>query len=159
MVIGSAGLLKTCSQCKLEKPLDFFFNEPRNSKNGRHAECKECTKTAKRRWAERNKAYTLKYAAMRYYGDPTIKIRSRERRRGVKYIHKPPDPVKNKARKLLAYAIRKHRIIKMPCEKCGNIASNAHHTDYSKPYDVTWLCDEHHGEQHRKYDIGRLRMV
>jgi hypothetical protein len=31
---------------------------------------------------------------------------------------------------------------------CGNKKSEAHHTDYSKPYDVIWLCDFHHHQLH-----------
>lgn len=40
---------------------------------------------------------------------------------------------------------------KLPCVKCGNIKSQAHHEDYSKPLKVTWLCAIHHTELHRKF--------
>ena len=35
------------------------------------------------------------------------------------------------------------------CEKCGNkLKLHAHHKDYSKPLDVTWLCRYCHRELH-----------
>jgi len=45
--------------------------------------------------------------------------------------------------------IKSRKIIKMPCEKCGNIKTQAHHDDYNKPLDVRWLCHFHHREHHR----------
>lgn len=46
--------------------------------------------------------------------------------------------------------VRRGKIIKLPCEKCGNIKSQGHHHDYSKPLEVVWLCQKHHSELHRK---------
>lgn len=62
-----------------------------------------------------------------------------------------PDKVKFAARNALRYAIKSGKIAKYPCEKCGEIKSQGHHTDYSKPLDVVWLCSKHHHEIHRKY--------
>lgn len=37
------------------------------------------------------------------------------------------------------------------CERCSNICKpEAHHSDYRKPLDVTWLCRECHIEVHRE---------
>lgn len=33
-----------------------------------------------------------------------------------------------------------------PCEVCGNEQSEAHHDDYSKPWEIRWLCQKHHKE-------------
>lgn len=40
-------------------------------------------------------------------------------------------------------------IVKQPCIVCGDCKSEAHHSDYSKPLDVDWLCKRHHGLWHR----------
>jgi hypothetical protein len=58
-------------------------------------------------------------------------------------------PEERKATLLVGNAIRGGRLTKQPCEKC-NAAENvqAHHEDYSKPLEVTWLCRKHHNERH-----------
>jgi hypothetical protein len=35
------------------------------------------------------------------------------------------------------------------CEVCGVANAQAHHDDYTKPLDVRWFCQAHHGEAHR----------
>lgn len=47
--------------------------------------------------------------------------------------------------------IRRGKITKQPCEKCGKKAE-MHHEDYDKPLEVVWLCREHHLEHHKKHD-------
>ncbi len=51
---------------------------------------------------------------------------------------------KIKVRSQLNHAIRDGKVIRMPCKECGNPRSEAHHHDYNKPYDVEWLCRQHH---------------
>ena len=58
-------------------------------------------------------------------------------------------PEKRKARGLLQSAVRRGKIKRMPCEKCGKQKTDAHHEDYSKPYEVQWLCRKHHMGRHR----------
>jgi len=59
-------------------------------------------------------------------------------------------PIKIKAQKLLQYAVRSGKIVrKSNCEKCNfNVNIQAHHNDYSKPYDVEWLCPKCHKQEH-----------
>lgn len=45
-------------------------------------------------------------------------------------------------------AIRKGKIKRLPCEKCGSLPSEAHHIDYKKALDVVWLCRKHHIDRH-----------
>lgn len=59
-------------------------------------------------------------------------------------------PERIAARIKLRQAVKAGRIQRKPCEKCGNKASEGHHSDYSKPYDVIWLCRKHHTEAHRE---------
>jgi hypothetical protein len=46
------------------------------------------------------------------------------------------------------YAIRSGKLIRKPCEVCAELKVEAHHDDYTKPYDVRWLCGKHHKEHH-----------
>lgn len=46
-------------------------------------------------------------------------------------------------------AVREGRIDRGPCEICGTTSRvEAHHHDYSKPFDVLWLCKKHHEQLH-----------
>lgn len=59
------------------------------------------------------------------------------------------------ARNLLHSYVLTGKIIKKPCQICGDIKTQAHHTDYNKPLNVQWLCFNHHFEadgRRSKYD-------
>lgn len=65
--------------------------------------------------------------------------------------------MKRLARKRVDKAIFYGRLTPQPCEVCGLVGFNrrgrnlvqAHHDDYSKPFDVRWLCATHHNAWHR----------
>jgi ribosomal protein S27AE len=61
------------------------------------------------------------------------------------------DPKKASARTILNRAVRSGAIVRRQCERCGEMKTEAHHTDYSRPLDVLWLCKPCHGIEHRKY--------
>lgn len=61
-----------------------------------------------------------------------------------------PDPAKEVARYTLRYAVKKGTVQKLPCRVCGKHNSQGHHEDYTKPLDVTWLCQQHHSDRHRE---------
>lgn len=63
-----------------------------------------------------------------------------------KKIQKERYPEKIKTREKTYYAIKTGKLIKQPCEVCGEINVHAHHDDYSKPFEVRWLCRKHHRE-------------
>lgn len=64
------------------------------------------------------------------------------------FYARPENVLKNKARHVSKHAIRKGRLVRLPCEKCGEPKTEAHHDDYSKPLEVRWLCRKHHVEIH-----------
>lgn len=45
-------------------------------------------------------------------------------------------------------AVKSEKINKLPCVICGSINSEAHHTDYNKWYEPTWVCHKHHLDLH-----------
>lgn len=53
------------------------------------------------------------------------------------------------ARKELKEAIKRGEVQRQPCGVCGTSPAEAHHTDYSKPLDVSWLCRLHHSVERR----------
>lgn len=54
-----------------------------------------------------------------------------------------------RAHKVVGNAVKDGRLVKKPCECCGNEKAEAHHDDYSKPLDVRWLCRTCHKKHHR----------
>lgn len=55
------------------------------------------------------------------------------------------NPEKALAHRAVFVAVRKGTLNKTPCF-CGSLIVEAHHTDYSKPLDVIFLCKKHHVE-------------
>ncbi len=47
-------------------------------------------------------------------------------------------------------ALRSGRLVRQPCEQCGNHKSEGHHDDYAQPLSVRWLCRAHHAQWHSK---------
>ena len=51
------------------------------------------------------------------------------------------------ARSKARNALKSGKIFKTPCY-CGDLNVQGHHSDYSKPLKVVWLCAKHHAEVH-----------
>ena len=67
---------------------------------------------------------------------------------------------KTVAQKKLGNALRDKRIQRQPCLMCRSLKVHGHHPDYSKPFDVVWLCSHHHGFVHRMHrQVDRIRDV
>ena len=59
--------------------------------------------------------------------------------------HKIEDAVRLK----LNRAVKRGIVLKKPCEICQKSPADAHHSDYSKPLEVIWLCRRHHKAWHK----------
>lgn len=60
-------------------------------------------------------------------------------------------------RSYLNVYIRRGTIKKGVCEICGSdYKIEAHHEDYNKPLEVTWLCRNHHLEKHLAHQSFNL---
>ena len=57
------------------------------------------------------------------------------------------------AHNIAGRAIAKGMLVRQPCCRCGKTPVEAHHEDYSKPLDVTWLCLKCHGARHRELNL------
>lgn len=55
---------------------------------------------------------------------------------------------KFKARSVVNNAKRDGKIKPAPCANCGKKKTQAHHTDYTKPLEVVWLCAKCHTFAH-----------
>lgn len=139
---------KTCTKCGEAKPGYEFY--PNTNK------CKGCTCAAVRA----NRCAKLEYyrefdrkrnmlphrvVARQMYiaAHPEIKAKS-IRQYATRF------PEKAKAHSAVSNAKRDGKLKPGPCAICGAFPVDAHHEDYLKPLDVTWLCHAHHLERHGK---------
>ena len=134
--------MKTCFKCERILPLEKFHRHPRMA-DGHLGKCKAC---ACRDARESRRARPEHYKAYDKARD-MLSHRVEKRRR---YYWENPE--KSKARNAAGNAMRDGKLIRQPCEVCGNPKSHGHHPDYSRPLDVRWLCSCHHADVHQ----GRL---
>lgn len=60
------------------------------------------------------------------------------------------------ARVLVYLAVRDGRLVRQPCEACGDVKVEGHHEDYDKPLQVRWLCSRHHRKEHKEQRRRRI---
>jgi hypothetical protein len=80
-------------------------------------------------------------------------LRNPERARELNREWQERNPEKRAAQVAVGNAVRDGKLVRQPCEVCGNPKSDGHHDDYSKPLEVRWLCRTHHMEHHRVYEV------
>lgn len=150
-----------CSRCKEVKETKYFDVDNR-SPYGFMSACKKCiSRYQKERYAKKPKE--IKNESQKYYYKNRDKVISRTKSysktekgkeviKGTNKRMREKYPEKYKARELFRRAVQSGLIKRLPCSVCGDLKSQGHHEDYSKPYDVIWLCIKHHFERHRKYN-------
>ena len=145
---------KLCRKCKEIKPIYEFYHHP-ETMDGYEGKCKEChaSNVALRR-AERMKVPELRERELSLHRKRNLRYKLPQR----KYSALVQWREKNK-HKVAAHSQVYYKLDRKPCEVCGKKA-HAHHEDYSKPLEVTWLCHKHHRERHIQLrqlkEYGRL---
>jgi hypothetical protein len=148
---------KLCFKCGVEMPLTAFYKHAMMG-DGHLNKCKECTK---------KDATAARLARIEYYrqydrlraSQPHRRMANRERGRTEhgrelsRASHKLSalrHPDRKRALTTLSNAVRDGRVQKEPCFVCGGEAQ-AHHSAYSLPLHVTWLCRPHHEQLHKEH--------
>lgn len=130
--------IKTCFKCGDEKPLLDFYRHPEMA-DGYLNKCKECTKSDVA--ANRNSNLDA--------------VRAYDRRRGSRKTnadlrkYRFYNPEKNAAHAAVARAKKKGYLAAAPCMICGREDVHAHHDNYNRPLEISWLCPVHHFERHK----------
>jgi hypothetical protein len=107
--------------------------------DGHLNKCSACQKENSKENYRKRKEYRKEYESRR------SKTKSRKIKvAGYQRIRRKKFPEKDRARRLVTYYVRSGKILKAPCEVCGDKKVEAHHADYKKPLDVQWLCHFHH---------------
>lgn len=113
-----------CRKCQKHKSLDSFWKD-KSRGSGVCSICKDCYRNSD--YGDVKRTYIREY--MR------------------KYVLLEENQLKLATRRITKNAIKKGEIKVKPCEKCGEKAE-AHHVNYKDPYDLKWLCDLHHRNEH-----------
>lgn len=80
--------------------------------------------------AEDRRAYHREYMRKRYQADAAHRL-------------------KQQVRASIGHAIRDKRMTRSSCEQCGSgLQVEAHHSDYTKPLEIIWLCRKCHEAVH-----------
>lgn len=149
--------VKTCFKCNAEKPIAEFYKHPQMA-HKILGKCKECTRADVQANRRKRVEYYRQYDKIRQQRPERYE---KKREYYARYIQRYPGikaetirryeehyPEKRTAHIAARNAIRDKRLLKQPCEVCGEPKTEAHHDDYSKPLEVRWLCKKHHMEHH-----------
>jgi len=138
--------MKLCRRCRTVKPAKDFYRNKRNSSTGLSSYCKKCKVEYTRLWKTKNRERSLTWKR-------NWRENNKDRDALHKRRHRQKHPDRAKARNLLSWAIHTKKIKPQPCRSCGAVENiEGHHHDYSKPYDVIWLCSDCHKAVHRNLD-------
>jgi hypothetical protein len=135
-------LFKKCRDCNKIKPLEKFHKN-KGMKDGRLNSCMECRNLYRKTYDDKNfESRKRPYNA-----------KNHERYLCSLRLYRNKWPEKYKATNKVSNAIRDKRLTKEPCAICGEKEVQAHHVNYSKPLEVTWLCFKHHRLLHGNRNV------
>lgn len=149
--------MKECPRCRQQ------FDPPAYQIKRKCFICRSCKSVAQRTWCAKRKAAGNRVVTgqmtaewrKKYYDKYCIVQVNKDRKAALerKRSKDPEQRHKYLARWKIQRKIASGKIKRLPCEICENPKSQAHHHDYSKPYDVKWLCGLHHREEHAKAGV------
>ena len=140
---------KVCFKCNINKQLTEYYKHAQMG-DGHLNKCKDCTKKD----ANQHRADNLE--RIREYDRQRGKLASRiANNTEITRAWRAEDARRQKAHQTVSKALRHGTLLREPCCRCGNEKSVAHHEDYDKPLDITWLCQPCHKQRH--FEINKLR--
>ena len=141
---------KVCFKCSILKPLSDFYKNKQMG-DGHLNKCKVCTKKDVHNHREDNLEKIREYDRNRPNKDERIvKMTEYTKEYREKY------PNKYQAHSMLNNAVRVGKLVRpTACETCSSdFRIVAHHNDYLKPLEVSWLCEVCHKAWHNENGEG-----
>jgi hypothetical protein len=117
--------------------------------DGHLNKCKECNKIDALEHRLKNLEKVREYDKLRAKLPDRVKLALR-----VNQEWRLADKRRTQCHNAVARAIRNNELSPMPCVRCGELKSLAHHEDYNKPLDVMWLCQPCHKQRHKEIILG-----
>jgi hypothetical protein len=141
---------KVCGEVKHET--DYY--------SGVLSRCKECHKAAVRAKRAEKAEYYRDYDRKRYRENPDWAASCRRASKNWYWNNREEamerqrewrksNPAQYRAHNAVSNALRDGTLAKGSCHFCGAKEVHAHHHDYSKPLEVTWLCPMCHSRFHQ----------
>lgn len=137
--VGAEVVSKTCFKCQRLLPLPAFYAHLQMA-DGHLNKCKDCTRRDVQTHREQHREQWRAWDHRRYLNGRHPAPRGKPQRRAQMFVNN---------------AIQRGKMQKpTSCTLCGFQATaarqiHAHHADYTKPLDVTWVCQPCHGKLHR----------
>ncbi len=129
-------MYKVCNRCETDKHITEYYLQ-KGMADGRWNTCKDCV-----RERVKKHSYTEHAREVKREWNKTVKGKAQQKRHTERFRRLNPE--KYKAHQIAGNAVRDSRLVRQPCEVCGDTKSEMHHDDYSKPLEVRWFCRTHH---------------
>ncbi len=164
---------KRCSKCSREKNIEEFRLRL-TSPDGRRGQCRECenfralayyrahreaSSKYKKAYYAKNREYWLLYRRRRYDQIGVSWIPSKASQLLSLRKWRAAHRVECLAHRILNQSVKTGKVRKpTACQSCGLHRSklDGHHSDYSKPLDVRWLCHVCHMKLHKKSRLSLM---
>ena len=136
--------------------MEDFYRHDRMA-DGHLNKCKECVKSRVKKHRAENIVDIKEYDRKRSDLPNRVALRAayaktdrgKERQASGARAYVARNPQKRAAHIVVGNALRGGKLTKMPCTRCGDQKSDAHHDDYSKPLEVIWFCRACHAAHHK----------
>jgi len=142
--------MKPCRKCGEVKPLTAFYKH-RQMLDGYLHTCKVCSRKAAKQNRDSKLDYYQAVDRLRQYEGGDRRVSPRK--------HQPPNRQKQTVRMAVHRAIATGKLRRPErCTQCRQSKTvQAHHSDYGRPLEVEWLCQQCHGRVHRRHSIDEAR--
>lgn len=159
---------KKCFKCGKVKDISNFYKH-KEMKDGYLNKCKDCAKKdVSENYFKKEDKYK-KYDQIRNQKRKKyIKLKSEEyqiknkvKTNSYKKKWAEKNHLKRAAHIIIGNLLRDGKLTRGPCQICKTMENiEAHHFDYAKPFDVIWLCKEHHQKVHwwLKWNIREVKL-
>lgn len=136
--------MKTCFKCNVQKPLSEFYKHSMMA-DGYLNKCKECNKTDSNKHRSSNIEKVREYDRERSKHPHRVELHKEQTK-----MWRSADKRRSKCHSAVARAIKSGELTRLPCSKCGDVKSLAHHENYDEPLNVVWLCQPCHKQRHKE---------
>jgi hypothetical protein len=137
------GNMKLCFKCQTKKSLINFYKHS-GMVDGYLNKCKSCAKEDTTNYRNQNIEKVRQYDRERSKLPHRIELQTR-----LTKLWRNQDKRRSVAHNAVLRALKNGKLIAQPCNICRKEEVVAHHDDYDKPLQVTWLCYSCHAKHHK----------